>query len=172
MLLHSLCVCACSLKYPACNAHGLYCNLWPARLYNFFFILSLKRHGFRKKNVMGHKNVLVFSTIFLRNISHSKRKLDRYDKNAHITSYSCPSLMEHEFSRHFFNNAQISNFTKIHAVGAELFLANRQADGRTDRHHEANSRFSHFCKRTSKRLQNLVRTFEGKTLPARPVSGW
>ena len=80
MLLHSLCVCVCSLKYPACNAHGLYCNLWPARLYNFFFILSLKRHGFRKKNVMGHKNVLVFSTIFLRNISHSKRKLDRYDK--------------------------------------------------------------------------------------------
>jgi len=53
-------------------------------------------------------------------------------QNVHSTSYSCPSLMELDFST-FFNNAQISNSTKIRPVGAELFLANRQADGRTDR---------------------------------------
>jgi hypothetical protein len=39
-------------------------------------------------------------------------------------------------------------------VGVELFHADRrtdrQADGRTDRHSEANSRFSQFCERASK----------------------
>jgi len=25
-------VCVCSLKYPACNAHGSYYHLWPVRL--------------------------------------------------------------------------------------------------------------------------------------------
>jgi len=25
-------VCTCSLRYPACKAHALYCHLWPVRL--------------------------------------------------------------------------------------------------------------------------------------------
>jgi len=37
---------------------------------------------------------------------------------------------------------------KIHPVGAELFYADRQ----TDRHDNANSRFSKFCKSTQKSL--------------------
>jgi hypothetical protein len=28
--------CFCSLRYPACNAHAPYCNLWSTRLYNIF----------------------------------------------------------------------------------------------------------------------------------------
>ena len=36
---------------------------------------------------------------------------------------------------------QIPNFMKIYSVGAELF----HADGQTDRHDEANTRFSKFC---------------------------
>jgi len=44
----------------------------------------------------------------------------------------------------FSNNNQISNFMKIRPVGVESFHAN----GRTDGHDEANSRFSQFCKRT------------------------
>ena len=28
--------CVCSFRYPACNAHGPYCRLWPAWLYNIF----------------------------------------------------------------------------------------------------------------------------------------
>ena len=50
--------------------------------------------------------------------------------------------MKLEFSRKISNNTQISNFVKkIRPVRAELF----RADGRTDRHDEANSRFSQFC---------------------------
>jgi len=29
-------LCFCSLRYPVCNSHALYCHLWPARLYNIF----------------------------------------------------------------------------------------------------------------------------------------
>jgi len=49
------------------------------------------------------------------------------------------------FSRHIFEkkNGHISNFMKIHPVGAELF----HEDRRTVRHDEANSRFSKLCER-------------------------
>jgi hypothetical protein len=47
------------------------------------------------------------------------------------------------FSTDFFKNLQITNFLKIRAVEAQLFLA----DGRTDRHDEASSRFLQFCER-------------------------
>jgi hypothetical protein len=42
--------------------------------------------------------------------------------------YSCPILMQLEFSRQIFENPRISNLMKIGPVGAELF----RADGRTD----------------------------------------
>ena len=39
-------------------------------------------------------------------------------------------------------NPQVSNFMKIRPVGAELFHADGQKDGRTDGHDEASSNFS------------------------------
>jgi len=50
---------------------------------------------------------------------------------------------ETNFNDRLSKNPQISNLVKIHLVGAELF----HADGRTDRHDEANSRCSQFCER-------------------------
>ena len=50
--------------------------------------------------------------------------------------------MKLEFPQKIFENTQISNFTKILSVGAELFHAERR---RTDTPDEANSRFSQFC---------------------------
>ena len=53
--------------------------------------------------------------------------------------------MKLDFPRKIFGkNPQMWNFMKIRLVGAELFHAGVQADGRTDRHDEANSRFSQF----------------------------
>jgi hypothetical protein len=58
--------------------------------------------------------------------------------------YSCHILIQLEFSRQSFEKkAQISNFVKIHPVGAEFFHSGK----RTDRHDEANSRVSQFCER-------------------------
>ena len=43
----------------------------------------------------------------------------------------------------FSKNTQISNYKKIRPPEAELF----RAEGSTDRHDEANTRFLKFCKR-------------------------
>jgi len=40
--------------------------------------------------------------------------------------YSCQILMKLEISRQIAKNIQISNFTKIRPLGAELFHADRQ----------------------------------------------
>jgi len=45
---------------------------------------------------------------------------------------------------------------KICPLGAELFHAD---DGRTDRHDEANSRFSRFCERVSKPTDFTINEF-------------
>jgi len=50
--------------------------------------------------------------------------------------------MNLEFSRRTFEK-YVSYFIKIRLVGAELL----HADGQTDRHGEANRRFSQFCER-------------------------
>jgi hypothetical protein len=47
------------------------------------------------------------------------------------------------FRQIFEKKTQISNFMKIRPVEAELL----HADGRTDRHEEADSPFSQFCER-------------------------
>jgi hypothetical protein len=51
------------------------------------------------------------------------------------------------FSKDFRKNTQISNFMGIRPVGAVVFYADGQMDGRTDRHDEANSCSSKFCER-------------------------
>jgi hypothetical protein len=75
-----LCLRACSLSYPARNADVSYCLL-PLVSPNF----SHQRLDFRKK-VNEHKMcVLIFSTIFISNISHSKKHSARYcDKRENI----------------------------------------------------------------------------------------
>ena len=48
------------------------------------------------------------------------------------------------FATHFRKNTQISNFMKIHSVGAELFHADRRTDGYDI---AIIVRFSQFCER-------------------------
>jgi len=55
--------------------------------------------------------------------------------------YSCHILMKVEFSWQIFEKN--SNFMTVRPVGAKLHYAG----GRTDRHEDANSSFSQFCKR-------------------------
>ena len=69
-------VCVCSLMYPACNAHEPYCHLRPVRVYNIFPHYLINVTILRKKKVTEHKMcVLIFSTTFVWNISHSKEEL-------------------------------------------------------------------------------------------------
>jgi hypothetical protein len=50
----------CSLRYPSCNAHALYCHLWPARLYSIFPPFLINGTTFRKE-LLNIKCVFWFS---------------------------------------------------------------------------------------------------------------
>jgi len=79
--------------------------------------------------------VSIFSTSFVRNISHSKKNWTRYDKKTYIglhvsTGYCCQILIKYVFSGHFLKNSHVSNFMKIRAKITEFF--SMQTDGQTD----------------------------------------
>jgi hypothetical protein len=68
----------CSLNYRAWNAHAPYCPKWPVWFYIFPHYL-MNEQDLRKKKVRNKKCVLIFSTSFVWNISHSTEKWVRYD---------------------------------------------------------------------------------------------
>ena len=53
-------VCVYSLRYPVCNAHALYCYLWPVRFYNTFPHYLTKGTIFEKKKLLDTKCVFWF----------------------------------------------------------------------------------------------------------------
>jgi len=75
--------------------------------------------------------VLIFSTTFVWNISHSKKKWARYDKkNVYWSSCKEPVIpVRFEWNLQVLNrlskNPHISNFLKIRPVGAELLHTDR-----------------------------------------------
>jgi hypothetical protein len=74
LILHNLSVCICSFRYPARNAHAPYCHLWPAALYRNFPHYLINGTIFGKRKLLNTKCVLIFSTTFVCNVSHSKMK--------------------------------------------------------------------------------------------------
>ena len=55
--------------------------------------------------------------------------------------------MKLNFLDRFSKNIPISDFFKIHLVGAKLFHEDGRTDTRTKSHDEAGSRFPQFCER-------------------------
>jgi hypothetical protein len=120
------------------------------------------------KRVTEHKMcVLIFSTTFVWNISHSKKKSARYCHDyAYVffqsTGYSCQILVKHEFSRRILKKKnKLSNFVEIRPLVAELCYrgTDTHTDKRTNGHDEAKSRLSQFCRRAkSIQLRSYVRT--------------
>ena len=92
-------------RYPARNAHSPYCHMWPVRLYNIFPSYFINGTFFRK-TILNIKYVLIFSTIFVWNIFHSKNNWERYDKKCtwvfmYSRHYSCQILIKQIFSTDF-----------------------------------------------------------------------
>ena len=49
------CVCICSLRYPACNAHAPYCNLWAAPLRKLFPLYEEEDEGEEEEEEEGEE---------------------------------------------------------------------------------------------------------------------
>ena len=82
------------LSYPACNAHSPYCHLWPSRLCNNFPHYLKNSKFFEKEKVSNTKCVLIFSTTFVWNISHSKRKWAKYEQKCILVHQAkCPLFL-------------------------------------------------------------------------------
>jgi hypothetical protein len=112
----------------------------------YFSTLSRKQHNFqKKKKVIVHKMcILISSTAFVWNISHSKKKWERYYQKClvvfmQITPYSCPILMQLEFYKQFIK--KYSNI-KFHKKSSNRACCSLWMEG----HDKANSHFSQFCK--------------------------
>ena len=78
-ITHFECV-FCSLCYPARNAHApsyvvssVACSALP-----YFSTVSHKRHDIREKATEHKMCILIFCTVFVSNISHSKKNSVRY----------------------------------------------------------------------------------------------
>ena len=70
-------MCVCSPRYPACNVHGLYCHLWPARLYSSFTHYFIKGTIFEKKKLFNKKCVYLCSLILLAETFLIPRRIER-----------------------------------------------------------------------------------------------
>jgi hypothetical protein len=121
--------------YTACNAHAPYCHLWPVRVYKISSHYLINARFSEEKKLLNVKCVLIFSTNFVWNISHSKKNWAKCGEKylfifISCTQYSCQILMKLKFARQIFEKYE--NFMKISSVGAELFHADWLTDGRTD----------------------------------------
>jgi hypothetical protein len=129
----------CSLRSPACNAHEPHCHLWPVCLYNSFPQYLTKGTIFekkKKKKLMKIKSVLIFSTTFVRNISHYKKKWARYDYKCtkvfrQSSRYSCQILMTFEFPQQIFGKCSNIKFHENPSRGSRVVPCGR-TEGRTN----------------------------------------
>jgi hypothetical protein len=154
----ALCVCcgcrctgACSLINPACNAPPC-CHLRrlcpPPHIFRHYLISG---SNLKKKFVEHTMCILIFSAIFVRSISHFKKNSARCSlkcRNVFMwsTRHSCRVLMKLECSRQIFEKSSNIKFNK-NLSSVRGIVPCGQIGRQTDRHDEANSRFSHFCER-------------------------
>ena len=143
-----VCVCPCSLSYPACNAHAPYCHPWPVQLYNIIRHYLINSTIFEGKTLLNMKCVLIISTTFVWNISHSKKNSGWYNlkcTNActYSTRYYCQILMELRFSQKIFKTYRNIKSHEDPSSGRRDDPFGKWVDGQD----EADSLFSQFSKR-------------------------
>jgi hypothetical protein len=86
-------LCVCSLRYPACNTHVLYCHLRHVRLYNILPHYLIKGTIFerKKKKLLSIKCVFWFSLQLLSETFLILRKNEQYMiKSVYWTSCKVP----------------------------------------------------------------------------------
>jgi K+-sensing histidine kinase KdpD len=117
------------------------------------FLHIISQMAWFSKNIIEHEMcVLIFSTIFVWNISCSKKKWARYDKQCisvftYNTPYTCQIIIIKTwiFSTNFQKIFKYQTSWKISLVGAELLQADRGTDKQMDRHAERRNKAVTFC---------------------------
>jgi hypothetical protein len=139
-------VCICSLRYPASNVHAPYCHLWPVRLHNILphYLINGTDFEKKKKTLL---NVKYEFRVLLKLLSEIFLILSEIWSKLYIGLHVKSDLKKKKLK--FFS----TGFWKIHkyqltwkSVWWEPSYSMR-TDRQTDRHDEANSRFSQFGER-------------------------
>jgi len=115
----------------------LYCHLWPVWPYSTFSHNVMHGKIFGKKVIENKMCVLIFSTTFVWNISHSKERSEILsqsfvDFSVKYTLFLSDFKETWVFST-FSKNNQALNSTKICAMRVESFHGNGRTDRQTDR---------------------------------------
>ena len=127
-------VCACArvalIIQHATRRHIVICSHFGS---SAFLTLRHKRHNFLEKVTEHKMYVLISSTTFFWNVSHSKKNSERYCHKCEKYSFKVPVILvvfwsNSSFSTDFRQKVQISSLMNIRPMEPELF----HADGRTD----------------------------------------
>jgi len=150
---------------------------------SFFHIISQTARS--SQNIIEYRTcILIFSTNFVWNISHSKGNWARYNKNVCRSSCKVPVILSH------FNDTWIFLTDLREIVKCQISLksvplepsCSVRTDGQTDTHDEDNSRFSQFLRTRLKMIFFLATwiktTFYFSTIRINslwsivPIFGW
>jgi hypothetical protein len=137
------------LSYPASKSQApCYIDICVLPGSTIFFHIISQTKRFSEKKLLNIKCVFWISLQLLSEIFLILNRTARdIDVNVHRPLWKVSIILfifywNLNFLYRFSKSAQISNFVKIHPVGAEIFHADRPPDRRIDRHDEANSHFS------------------------------
>jgi hypothetical protein len=135
----------CSIRYAARKAHAPSCHPRPLRLHNIFprYLINDTIFGNELLNIMCF-DFLYTASVWI--VSHCKKNSKRYIINVGLHRPSCnvhviPDCNETWIFPTEFQKTSNIIFRKNPSNGSRVV----HADGRTDGHDKANSRFSQFC---------------------------
>jgi hypothetical protein len=144
------------IKHAIRMRHIVICGLPDSTV--FSHIISQKARFSRKKKKNMKCVFRVFTQLLSEIFFHSKKKWARYDRKCLLVFmlsalWSYPILMKFEFSQQIFRKI-LKYKNSWQSVQREPSCSIR-TDVQTDRHDEANSRFSQFCERAKKRTSAI-----------------